>query len=238
MKKPGSGLSRAVWLLLLAIIAPARGELLTPGEAVLKDLTKALAKDDQTTAIARLREIGDLYRYPASPAEAKRLLDAAAKAARSPRPRIAVAALRALGRTRSAAAAAHISAFLKAPSQIPAGVPALVAAVQAAGRLRQSSLYPPLLRLAKSAGDKTVADQALFALGEFGRSDPTMRRKVFEQVLNLCPALMRGRARWRRLRAPTLRALQVLSGRRLNSVAMFRDWWRVAKERRNPFQDN
>jgi len=220
---------------LLASVPAAGEELLTPGEAVLRELARARAAGDHETAVERLREVGDLYRYPASEAEAKRLLEAAADAARAEELRVAVAAWRALGRTRSAAAAEHVARALKTPRLIPAGTPALVAAVQAAGRIRHRSLYPPLLRLAKSGRHPTVSDQALFALGEYGRSDPSMRRKVFEEVLDLCPSLMRSRKRWRRLRAPALRALQILSGRRMNSVAMFEDWWNAAKSRPDPF---
>lgn len=222
-------------LLLLALPAISADELLTPGEQVQRELRAALAAGDEDAAVALLAEVGGLYRYPASPAEAEALLRLAAEAARAPSSRIAVAALRALGDTGSHKAAAHIEPFLRGLKPASGQKGRMVAAVQAAGRLRVPALVTPLLKLAKGSSDLTIAEQAFFALGEYAASDVALRKSVAERVLDVCTYVSRRRGRWRRLRAPGLRALQQLIGRRLNTVTMFTDWWKVAKDRKDPF---
>ena len=83
--------------------------------------------------------------------------------------------------------------------------------------------------------DMTVADQAFFALGEYSRAPVNVRKHVVGKVLGICKTARNSRSRWNRLRAPGLRALQRLIGRRLNKVSQFLDWWDVVKSRRNPF---
>jgi HEAT repeat protein len=220
----------SIWLSTLALCAslPA-GELLTPGEQVQRELSDALAKRRFDDAVRLLGEVGGLYRYPASQVEARALLALAASATRSESPAVAQAALRAVGGTGAEEAAAILKPFLRSRD------PLALSAVQAAGRLRHESLIPPLLDLAKSAADATVADQALFSLGAYASSPPSVRRRVTERVLSLCQSISRNRQRWRRLRAPGLRALQRLMGRRLNSVQQFTDWWKFAKGKKDPF---
>ena len=111
----------------------------------------------------------------------------------------------------------------------------MLAAVQAAGRLRAQSLVPRLRELARKSANMTVADQAFMALSEFCRAPIPVRKKVTEGVLADCQSLTRNKRRWRRLRAPGLRALQRLIGRRMNSVGQFAAWWKVAKTRKDPF---
>jgi hypothetical protein len=111
----------------------------------------------------------------------------------------------------------------------------MVAAVQAAGRLRLPAHVPALSKLAHKCPDLTVAEQALRALGEFRAAGRALRKSVTGKVLEVCESLRRRRSRWRRLRAPGLRALQRLTGRRLNRVSQFADWWAYAKTLSDPF---
>jgi hypothetical protein len=223
-----------VFLLLGAASLPAQ-ELLTPGEQVLRELRAALAAGQAEPCIALLGEIGELARYPASAAEAAALLRAAADATRDKNQTVVVAALRALGATGVPAAGAHIEPFLRA-AKPPAGQEAaMAAAVRAAGRLRLAAHVPALLKLAHKCPDLTVAEQALHALGGFCAAAAGSRKHVTGKVLEVCQSLSRRRARWRRLRAPGLRALQRLTGRKLNRVDQFAAWWSYAKTLRDPF---
>ena len=162
-------------------------------------------------------------------AEAKALLDLAAKAARHKNPAIAHAALQAVGATRAPEGAAILKPYLRSKE------PLALAAVQAAGKLRHDTLIPSLLDLAKTSSNLTAADQALFALGAYCDSALAVRKRVTERVLSLCQSISRNRKRWRRLRAPGLRALQRLMARRLNSLQQFSDWWKFRKGSKNPF---
>jgi hypothetical protein len=222
-------------LVFLALPASAGDELLTPGEQVQRELRAALSAADEDRAVALLAELGGLYRYPASEAEAEALLRLAAEAARARSSRISVAALRALGETGSRKAAAHVEPFLRDLKPAKGEEARVVAAIQAAGQLREPALVTPLLKLAKGSSDLTVAEQAFFALGEYAATDAALRKSVAERTLAVCEQASRRRSRWRRLRAPGLRALQQLIGRRLNSVTMFATWWKVAKDRKDPF---
>jgi hypothetical protein len=222
-------------LALLALPASAADELLTPGEQVQRELRAALAARNEDRAVALLAEVGGLYRYPASEAEAEALLRLAAEAARVRSSRIAVAALRALGETGSRKAAAHVEPFLRDLKPAAGEEARMVAAIQAAGQLREPGLVTPLLKLAKGSSDLVVAEQAFFALGEYAATDVALRKSVADRTLAVCEQASRRRGRWRRLRAPGLRALQQLIGRRLNSVTMFEIWWKVAKDRKDPF---
>jgi hypothetical protein len=206
------------------------GELLTPGEQVLKDLAVALGVGDSEAAVPLLGEVGSLYRYPASRAESASLLKMAISATRHENQAIAVAAVKALGASGASDAAAALKPFLRARE------PLVLPSVLAAGRLGHEILIAPLADLAKSSGNVTVADQAYFALGAYQASSISVRRRVTEKVLSLCQTASRNRGRWRRLRAPALRALQRLIGRRLNSVQQFSDWWRHVKTRKDPFR--
>ena len=69
-----------------------------------------------------------------------------------------------------------------------------------------------------------------------------MRREIHSAILSM-PALLpyrqslsRQRQPWRRPRAPGLRALQRLLGRRMNSVQHFTDWWEAVKDNPDPFR--
>jgi len=215
--------------LVLACAALA-GDLLTPGEQVLAELDAALAAADAERAVPLLREVGGLYRYPASADEAAALLKLAGRATRADDVAIARAAVEALGETHSKDAAPFLDPFLRG------GDPALmVSAVQAAGRLRLTSHIPALLKLAHKGSDLTVADQALGALGEYCAAHKGVRKGVTDKLLSTSRSLRGNRKRWRRLRAPAIRSLQRLTGQRMNSVQMFTDWWKVAKTRKDPF---
>jgi len=107
--------------------------------------------------------------------------------------------------------------------------------VQAAGRLRVPALVTPLLKLAKGSPDNTIAERAFFALGEYCKSEVAQRKSVTNRTLDVVQQVSRRRARWRRLRAPALRALQRLIGRRMNTVVQFTDYWKTVKDKRDPF---
>ncbi|MDH3591195.1 MAG: hypothetical protein OER88_04915 [Planctomycetota bacterium] len=207
----------------------------TPGEEVERELRAALAEPDAAAARALLVEVGELYRFPASAAEAQRLLKIAGDAARHEDPNIAAAALRALGTTGARAAAAHVEPWLRLGKPKPEQLPIVVAAIQAAGRLRVQPVIDPLVKLARSSADGTSAEQAFLALGSFFAAPKALRVQVTNKVLEACQATSRRRARWRRQRAPALRALQMLTGRRLNSVELFAAWWKAAKTQKDPF---
>jgi hypothetical protein len=204
-------------------------ELQTPGEQVLAELRAALRADDAKAATRLLGEVGGLYRYPASRQEAAALLELAGRAANHKDKAIASAALRALGDTRAPTAVEWIKPLLRAKD------PRALAAVQAAGRLRAAALVAPLADLAK-ASDLVLAGQAYLALGEYADAATDLRKRVAEKTLALCGSAERNRKRWRHLRAPGLRALQRLMGRRLNRVEQFEDWWKFARAKRDPWK--
>lgn len=222
-------------LVVLASATLVAQELLTPGEQVLRDLHAARAAGDTERCVALLGEIGALYRYPASADEAAALLRAAADATRHPHQAVVIAALSALGATGAPAAGAFVEPFLRTARPTADQQRTMVAAVRAAGRLRLQAHVASLLKLAHKCPDLTVAEQALHALGGFCASDTSQRKQVTGKVLETCHSLRRRRARWRRLRAPGLRALQRLTGRKLNRVSQFADWWGYAKTLRDPF---
>ena len=219
------------------LAAPLRAQALeTPGEQVLRELRAARAAGQEGRCVALLGEIGELHRFPASDAEAHALLRAAGDATRDGNQAVVVAALRALGATGAPGAGAHVEPFLRAAKPPVGQERAMVAAVRAAGELRLSAHVPALFKLANKCPDLTVADQALRALGAFCVADVAQRKHVTGKVLEVCQSLRRRRARWRRLRAPGLRALQRLTGRRLNRVSQFADWWSYRKNLRDPFR--
>lgn len=221
-------------LLLLVCVAGAE-DLLTPGEQVQRELAAALGAQDHERTVLLLAEVGGLCRYPASPAEAQALVRLAGEASRAKEPTVVVAALAALAKSGMRQAAPHVEKFLRGAKPPKGQERIALAAVHAAGRLRVAELVPDLLKLAQKSSDLTVADQAFDALGEFCRSERALRKQVTEKVLSACNSLRRQRARWRRLRAPGLRALQRLMNRRLNSVPHFQDWWKAVKDRKDPF---
>ncbi len=222
------------FVLLASASVPAQ-ELLTPGEQVLRELRAARTAGETDRCVALLGEIGALYRYPASADEAAALLRAAAEATRHPDQAVVVAALGALGATGAPAAGAFVEPFLRMARPAAGQEQAMVAAVRAAGRLRLQAHVAALLKLAHKCPDLTIAEQALHALGGFCTAGTAQRKQVTGKVLDLCQSLRRRHARWRRLRAPGLRALQRLTGRRLNRVSQFADWWGYAKTLREPF---
>jgi len=193
-------------------------------------LSRALAEGREKEAVALLEEVGALYRFPASPDEAQALLRQASEALRASSPQIQAAALDALGHTGAEAAAAVVEPFLRSPKQDAVGY----AALRAAGRIRAPLLAPGLLRIAARAEEPLLAEQALAALGDYCHAPTELRKQVVQRTLDLCDSLSRKRA-WERLRAPGLRALQRLLGRRMNSVDQFADWWRAYRGEKDPF---
>jgi HEAT repeat protein len=210
------------------ILLLALQELLTPGEFVLAELAR-----DPTPAL--LREAAELHRYPASPEEKEALFAAIAKATKDKRVAVRVAALLALAETGDARAGALFEPHLRDLAPDPEEKQVVLTAIEAVGRLRLESLVPALLNLAKSSRDMTVADEALLALGGFAGSNPRERKALVEKVLALARTLKRDRRRWRRLSAPALRSLQLLTGMRLATLDLFTEWWKVAKDEKDPF---
>lgn len=224
--------TRGFWILLLCAGVGAE-ELSTPGEEVLREL--ADTPDDDRAKIALLREATELYRYPASEKEAQALFEAAGKATRSKNAEVRLAAVRAVASMGHPKAAALIEPFLREKNPKPEERPALLSAIEAAGRLHDPTLIPSLLALAKSGKDPTIADQALLALGRFHALPMRQRKALVDKALDLTKSMARNRRRWSRMRAPGLRCLQLLTGQKLNSVDLFIDWWKVAKDRKDPF---
>jgi len=226
---------RLLLALLLSALPAAAQALLTPGEQVERELTRALAAGDESAATALLHELGPLYHYPASEQEARDLLTLATNATRSKQPAVVEAALRALGKTGAPQAAGVVSGYLRKTKPRREERAIVLAAVAAAEEMRSPALAAPLLQLAKTSTDSTVADQALLALGSYCSSPANLRLDLAGKTLDAARALKRERKRWRRLRAPALRALQRLMGRRINSLDQFGDYFKVLKERKRPF---
>jgi hypothetical protein len=225
--------------LLALLFALAGGavaeELLTPGEQVHAELSAALSAADPARALPLLEEAADLYLNPCTPAEAEALLALLGSATRSPDVAIAAAAVAALGRTAAAPVAAIVEPLLKTPKKGEEKI--VIAALGAAGKLAAPNLIPGLLDLGRDCPDLVASEQALLALGGYGRAGGEVRGRVFREVLQVAQLLSKRPQRWQRLKWPALRALQRLSGQRLNSVEQFADWWRVAKTRKDPFAD-
>lgn len=219
---------------MLLLAAPAAAEdLLTPGEQVKAELSAALAAGDAVRALPLVAEAAEICLHPCTPAEAEALLALLGSAARSADQAVAAAALHALGRTGAAAAAATVEPFLRTVKKGDEKV--VVAALEAAGRLASPSLIPNLLDIARDCPDFVVAEQALLALGGYARSDKDLRERAFREALQVAQLLSKRPQRWPRLHWPALRALQRVSGKKLNSVDQFADWWRHAKTRKDPF---
>lgn len=220
--------------LLAGIVAAAAAEdLLTPGEQVHRELSAALAAADAARAAPLLEEAADICLQPCTAAEAESLLALLGAAARSGDSAIAAGALHALGRTGAPAAAAHVEPFLRAVKKGEEGL--VIAAAEAAGRLAAGNLIPNLLDLGRDCPDLVVAEQALLALGGYAKAAKDVRERAFRETLQVAQILSKRAQRWQRLQWPALRALQRLSGKRLNSVEQFSDWWRHAKVRKDPF---
>jgi hypothetical protein len=215
------------------LAAAAAEELLTPGEQVQRELSAALAASDAARAMPLLEEAADLYLHPCSAAEAESLLALLGAGARSADKAIAAAALRALGRTGAPSAAAHVEPFLRGVRKGEEDL--VIAAAGAAGRLAAGNLIPNLLDLGRDCPDLVVAEQALLALGGYAKAPRDVRERAFRETLQVAHLLAKRAQRWQRLQWPALRALQRLSGKRLNSVEQFADWWRHAKARKDPF---
>lgn len=209
-------------ILLLSLLLVRADDLETPGAEVLRELRAALDRNDAAAAKPLLFEAGEIARWPASPGEAADLLALLSEASRRKEAELAIEALRALGASEREEAAAHLEPFLRAVAPKEEEERLAVAAVQAAGRLRAPALLAPLAKLAAKCESIPVAAQALFAMGEFGASPPALRREATARALETAQSLERaGRERWRRLRGPALRALQRLTGRKLNSLSQF-----------------
>lgn len=215
------------------LAAAAAEELLTPGEQVHRELSLALAKGDAALAVPLVEEAADLYLAPCTPEEAVALLSLLGAATKSADKAIAAAALGALGRTGAPGAAEYVEPFLRAVRKGEEGL--VVAAAEAAGRLAAGNLIPNLLDLGRDCTDLAVAERALLALGGYARAAPDVRERAFKETLGLAQLLSKRAQRWPRLQWPALRALQRISGKRLNSVEQFADWWRHAKSRKAPF---
>jgi hypothetical protein len=220
-------------VLLLAASAVASEDLPTPGEQVQAELSAALAAGDAARALPLVAEAGEICLHAYSPAEADALLALIGTASRSPDQAIAVAALHALGRTGAPAAAAHVEPFLRAVRKGQEKL--VVAAMEAADRLAAPNLLPNLLDIARDCPDFVVAEQALLALGGYARAEPPVRERAFREALQVAQTLSKRPQRWQRLQWPALRSLQRVSGKRLNSVEQFTDWWRHARTRKDPF---
>lgn len=224
--------SLALALLLSVVGAPA-DDLLTPGEQVHADLAAALAAADAARAAPLCEEAAEIYLHPCTAAEADSLLSLLGTATKSADSAIIVAALHALGRTASPAAAPLVEPFLRSAKKGEEQV--VIAALDTAGRLAAPNLIPDLLDLARDCPDLVVAEQALLALGGYEAAAGDVRERAMRETLSIAQLVSKRGQRWRRLQWPSLRALQRLSGRKLNSVEQFTDWWRVAKTRKNPF---
>ncbi len=221
-------------LLLAGLVAVAVAEdLRTPGEQVHAELSAALAATDAARAVPLLDEAADLHLHPCTSAEAEALLALMGAGTRSADRGIAAAALHALGRTGAPAAAAHVEPFLRVVKKGEEGL--VIAAAEAAGRLAAGNLIPNLIDLGRDSPDLVVAEQALLALGGYAKAPRDVRERAFRETLQVAQLLSKRAQRWQRLQWPALRALQRLSGKRLNSVEQFSDWWRHAKARRDPF---
>lgn len=221
-------------LVLLLAVAAHADELLTPGEQVKAELSAALSANDRARALPLVAEAAEIYLVPCTAAEADALLGLLGAAAKSADPAVAAAALHALGRTGAEAAAAMVEPFLRT---VKKGEEKLViAALEAAGRLAARNLIPNLVDLARDCPDFVVAEQALLALGGYARSERDVRERAFREVLQMAQVVSKRPPRWQRLQWPSLRALQRLSGRKLNSVEQFGDWWRYARTLKDPFR--
>lgn len=225
-------MSRFGIVLLLAAVTAAE-DLLTPGEQVQAELSAALAAGDAARALPLVAEAAEICLNPCTSAEGEALLALLASATRSVDQAVAAAALHALGRTGAATAAASVEPFLRTVRKGDEKV--VVAALEAAGRLASPNLIPSLLDIARDCPDFVVAEQALLALGGYARADKDLRARAFREVLQVAQLLSKRPQRWQRLQWPALRALQRVSGKRLNSVEQFSDWWRHAKTRKDPF---
>jgi hypothetical protein len=89
--------------------------------------------------------------------------------------------------------------------------------------------------LARDCPDLVVAEQALLALGGYAKCERDVRERAFREALQLAQLVSKRPPRWQRLQWPTLRALQRLSGKKLNSVEQFNDWWRHARGQKDPW---
>ncbi|MFQ5844640.1 MAG: hypothetical protein ACE5JG_06575, partial [Planctomycetota bacterium] len=212
---------RRVLCAFLLAAAAVPEELRTPGEEVIAELRAALRSGDGEAAAKALSEVGALYRYPASPEEGKALLKAAAEAAGAPDPRIARAALQALGETRSPAAGPAIEPFLRSVQPAAGQRELALAALEAAGRLASPALVTALLAHARRSPDLVLAEQALRSLGGYDTAPPKLRIQVTDKVLDAARGLSKRRNPWKRLRGPALRALERLCGRPLNTIRHF-----------------
>jgi len=227
-------MNRLVVALLVAAVGARAEELLTPGEQVHRELTAALAASDAQHAVPLCAEAAEIYLCPCTKAEAESLLSLLGTATRSEDKTIAVAALRALGRTGAPGAAAFVEPFLRGIKK--GEEKTVLAAIRTAGRIAAPNLIPDLLDLSRDCPDLAVAEQALLALGGYAVSPRDVRERAVRETLQLSQLLSKRPQRWRQLEWPALRALQRLTGKKLNSVEQFSDWWRIAKARKDPFE--
>ena len=230
----------AAVVLVCAGSLPAQ-ELRTPGEEVLEEIYAARVLNDEAALAKSLREAGEIHRYPASEQEARALLEAVLPSLRARTDLVVIAALDALTRIAAEDTGREIEPFLRTFKPELSELPRYLAALRAAAAVRAPVLVAPLLNVARKCDDITVAGQALMALSSYHLAPPALRRQVVSKTLEAASSLSRGqgrarRARWFALRPSALRALQLLVGRKLNSVDQFSDWWKIAKTKEDPWR--
>ncbi|MEE8107030.1 MAG: hypothetical protein V3T86_15955 [Planctomycetota bacterium] len=226
---------------LLASLTCVFGEELeTPGEEVLREIAESSGAGRYAKWAGLLNEAADLHAHPASAAEAEALRQAAAAALATKSERVLLAAIRAVGRMRHVAVDKEIAVMLRPLKPTGVETERLLAAIEAAGRMHTPPLLTPLSKQARQGEHMVAAEQAWKAIGAYERTPTDLRRAAADKALEGAESLARGsgkkkRARWRRLRAPALRTLQRLIGRKLNTVAQFADWWRIARKQEDPW---
>jgi hypothetical protein len=216
-------------------------ELRTPGEEVLEEIYAARALNDEAALARSLREAGEIHRYPASEREARKLLEAVLPSLKARADQVVIAALDALTRMAAEETGREIEPFLRSFKPELSVLPRYLAALRAAAAVRAPVLVAPLLNVARKCEDITVAGQAWMALSSYHAAPVALRKQVVSKMIEAASALSRGqgrarRARWFAMRPPALRALQLLVGRKLNSVDQFSDWWKIAKTQKNPWR--
>ena len=236
---PGALVPALLVLLLSGWLAAQ--ELRTPGEEVLEEIYAARALNDEAALAKSLREAGEIHRYPAGEREARALLDAVLPSLKARADQVVIAALDALARMAAEETGREIEPFLRSFKPGLPELPRYLAALRAAAAVRAPVLVAPLLNVARKCEDITVAGQAWMALSSYHAAPPALRKQVVSKTLEAASALSRGQGRARRarrfaLRPSALRALQLLVGRKLNSVEQFSDWWKIAKTRKDPWR--
>lgn len=234
-------MTRCAAILLVCGAPLGAQELRTPGEEVLEEIYAARALNDEAALAKSLREAGEIHRYPASEQEARALLEAVLPSLKSRADQVVIAALDALTRMAAEETGREIEPFLRSFKPDRTELPRYLAALRAAAAVRAAVLVAPLLNVARKCEDITVAGQAWMALSSYHATPPALRKQVVSKALDAASSLSRSqgrgrRTRWVALRPSAVRALQLLVGRKLNSVEQFADWWRIAKSLKDPWR--